>query len=113
MRQVGCCRPHPPFPALATTPVLAVTTPPPRDAEVKCWTDKAYRCAGGTTRAPFRGLRLKLRQRRHNSTQAKIPCLGEQVAALKGWRLRRKPRCSTNRATAIVKTIPALRHAST
>lgn len=35
------------------------------------------------------------------------------MAALKGWRPRRKLRCSTNRVTAIVKTIPALRHAST
>lgn len=57
---------------------------------------------------------LKLRQRRHNSTHAGIRCLGEQaMAALKGWRLPRKLRCSTNRVTAIVKTIPALRHAST
>ncbi|MFJ6076543.1 hypothetical protein ACIQFU_38000 [Streptomyces sp. NPDC093065] len=83
-------------------------------AEVECWTDKAYQGAGGTTRAPFRGLRIKLRQRRHNSTHARIRCLGEQaMAALKGWRLPRKLRCSTNRFTAIVKTIPALRHAST
>ncbi|QWB28528.1 MULTISPECIES: transposase family protein [Streptomyces] len=85
-----------------------------RDAEVKCWTDKAYQGAGGTTRAHFRGLRIKLRQRRHNSTHARIRCLGEQaMAALKGWHLARKLRCSTNRVTAIVKTIPALRHAST
>ncbi|MFE2188862.1 transposase family protein [Streptomyces sp. NPDC059455] len=87
---------------------------PPRDAEVKCWADKAYQGAGRTTRAPSRGRRLNLRQRRHNSTHAGIRCLGEQaMAALKGWRLPRKPRCSTNRVTAIVKTIPALRHAST
>ncbi len=113
MRQVDCCRPHPPFPALATTPVLPVT-PPPRDAQVKCWTNKAYRGAGGIIRAPFRGLCLKLRQRRHNSTHARIRCLGDQaMAALKGWRLPRELRCSTSRATAIVKTIPALRHAST
>ncbi|WP_133169197.1 hypothetical protein [Streptomyces sp. MH60] len=38
----------------------------------------------GTTRAPVRDRRLKLRQRRHNSTQAGIRCLGEQaLAALK------------------------------
>ncbi|WNE95464.1 transposase family protein [Streptomyces luomodiensis] len=87
---------------------------PPGDAEVKCWADKAYRGAGGTTRAPVRGWPLKLRQRRHNSTHAGIRCLGEQaMAALKGWRLPRKLRCSTNRVTAIVKTIPAPRHAST
>ncbi|GHI99336.1 hypothetical protein TPA0906_12020 [Streptomyces olivaceus] len=81
---------------------------------MKCWTDKAYQGVGGTTRAPFRGLRIKLRQRRHNSTQAGIRYLGDQaMAALKGWRLPRKLRCSTNRVTAIVKTIPALRHTST
>ncbi|MEU3735226.1 hypothetical protein AB0E81_38465 [Streptomyces sp. NPDC033538] len=57
----------------------------PRDAEAKCWADKAYRGAGGTTRAPVRGRRLKLRQRRHNSTQAGIRCPGEQaMPALKG-----------------------------
>lgn len=109
MRQIAYCRPHPPFPALATTWVLPV----PPDAEVKCWTDKAYR-GDGTTRAPFRGPRLKLRQRRHNSTHARTRCLGEQaMTALKGRRLPRKLRCSTNRVTAIAKTIPALPHAST
>lgn len=34
MRQVDCCRPHPPFPALATTWGLPVTTPPRRGGEV-------------------------------------------------------------------------------
>ncbi|MEN2416958.1 transposase family protein [Streptomyces rimosus] len=86
----------------------------PRDAEVKCWTDEAHRGAGGIIRVPVRGLRLKLRQRRHNSTHAGTRCLGEQVmTALKGRRLPRKRRCSANRATAIVKTTPALRHAPT
>ncbi|MEV6476399.1 transposase family protein [Streptomyces sp. NPDC051657] len=81
---------------------------------MKCWADKAYQGAGGTTRAPFRSLRIKLRQRRHNSTHARIRCLGEQAMdALKVWRLPRKLRCSTTRVTAIVKTLPALRHAST
>lgn len=81
---------------------------------MKCWADKAYQGGDGITPVPFRSLRLKLRQRRHNSTHAKIRCLGEQaMAALKGWRLPRKLRCSTNRVTAIVKTIPAPRHAST
>ncbi|GAA0450060.1 hypothetical protein GCM10010361_12660 [Streptomyces olivaceiscleroticus] len=52
---------------------------------------------GGTTRAPVRGLRIKLRQRRHNSTLARIRCLGEQaMAALKGWRLPRKHRTPPN-----------------
>ncbi|OKI01002.1 hypothetical protein A6A06_19220 [Streptomyces sp. CB02923] len=103
--------PHPPFPALATTRVLPVATP--RDAEVKSWADKAYQGADGIIRLPFRGLRLNLRQRRHNSTHARIRCLDEQMAALKGWRLPRKLRCSTNRVTATVKTIPDLRHAPT
>ncbi|WP_217166058.1 transposase family protein [Streptomyces sp. AC512_CC834] len=81
---------------------------------MKCWADKAYQGADGIIRVPFRGLRLKLRQRRHNSTHARIRCLGEQaMAALEGWRLPRELRCGTNRVAAVVKTIPALRHAST
>ncbi|MFC8713026.1 hypothetical protein ACFUCQ_24355 [Streptomyces sp. NPDC057197] len=101
--------PHPPFPALATTKVLPVTEP--GDVQVKHWADKAYQGADGIIRLPFRGLRLKLRQRRHDSTHTRIRCLDEQVAALKGWRLPRKLRCSTTRVTAIVKTIPDRRHA--
>ncbi|WP_432084435.1 transposase family protein [Streptomyces sp. WAC 04229] len=85
-----------------------------RDAEVKCWADKAYQGTDGIIRVPFRGWRLKLRQRRHNSTHARIRCLGEQTMdALKDWRLPRRLRCSTNRVAAIVEIIPALRHAST
>ncbi|MBT2898886.1 transposase family protein [Streptomyces sp. McG3] len=81
---------------------------------MKCWADKAYQGTEGIIRGPFRGLRIKLWQRRHNSTHARIRCPGEQaVDALKGWRLLRELRCSTNRVTAIVKTIPAPRHAST
>ncbi|MEV5441090.1 transposase family protein [Streptomyces sp. NPDC052644] len=69
--------------------------------------------AGGSIRVPFRGRRLKRWQRRHNSTHAKIRCLGEQaMATLKGWRLLRKPRCSTNRITAIVQAVLVLHHAS-
>jgi hypothetical protein len=58
--------------------------------------------------------RLKRWKRRHNSSHAKIRCFGEQaMATLKGWRLLRKLRCSTNRITNIVKAVLALHHAST
>ncbi|MDQ0945762.1 transposase family protein [Streptomyces sp. V1I1] len=83
------------------------------DAGLKCWADKAYQGADGTVRVPFRGRRLKRWKRRHNSSHAKIRCLGEQaMATLKGWRLLRKLRCSTNRITDIVKAVLALHHAS-
>ncbi|WP_443053402.1 transposase family protein [Streptomyces sp. NBC_00285] len=51
------------------------------DASLKCWADKAYQGAGGTVRVPFRGRRLKRWKRRHNSSHAKIRCLGEQAMA--------------------------------
>jgi DNA-binding PadR family transcriptional regulator len=61
----------------------------------------------------FRGRRLKRWQRRHNSTHAKIRCLGEPaMATLKGRRLLWKLRCSTNRITAIVQAVLVLPHAS-
>ncbi|MFI6409698.1 transposase family protein, partial [Streptomyces sp. NPDC050548] len=51
--------------------------------------------------------------RRHNSSHAKIRCLGEQaMATLKGWRLLRKLRCSTNRITDMVKAVLVLHHAT-
>ncbi|WP_406472042.1 transposase family protein [Streptomyces sp. NBC_01615] len=82
-------------------------------AGVKCWADKAYQGAGGTIRVPFRGRRLKRWKRRHNTSHAKIRCVGEQaMATLKGWRLLRKLRCSTNRITDIVKAVLVLHHAS-
>ncbi|MFI7235748.1 transposase family protein [Streptomyces cyaneofuscatus] len=83
------------------------------EAGLKCWADKAYQGAGGSIRVPFRGRSLKRWQRRHNSTHAKIRCLGEQaMATLKGWRLLRKLRCSTNHITDLVKAALALHHAS-
>jgi hypothetical protein len=83
-------------------------------AGLKCWADKAYQGAGRHVRVPFRGRRLKRWKRRHNSTHAKIRCLGEQaMAVLKGWRLLRKLRCSTNRITNFVKAVVVLHHAST
>ncbi len=79
------------------------------EADVKCWADKAYQGAGRPVRAPLRGRRLKRWKRRHNSTHAKIRCLGEQaIATLKGWRLLRELRCSTNRITNIVKAVSFL-----
>jgi len=46
------------------------------DAGPKCWADKAYQGAGGSVRVPFCGRRLKRWKRRHNTTHAKIRCLG-------------------------------------
>nr|WSX47716.1 transposase family protein [Streptomyces sp. NBC_00974] len=83
-------------------------------AGVKCWADKAYQGAGRHIRVPFRGRRLKRWKRRHNSSHAKIRCVGKQaMAVLKGWRLLRKLRCSPNRITNIVKAVLVLHHAST
>ncbi|MFJ3826090.1 transposase family protein [Streptomyces nodosus] len=80
------------------------------EADVKCWADEAYQGAGRLVRVPFRGRRLKRWKRRHNSTHAKIRCLGEQaMTTLKGQRLLRKLRCSTN----IVKAVVVLHYAST
>ncbi|MGW2524206.1 transposase family protein [Streptomyces sp. NPDC001617] len=82
-------------------------------AGLKCWADKAYQGAGGSVRVPFRGRRLQQWKRLHNTTHAKIRCLGERaMATLKGWRLLRKLRCSTNRITDVVKAVLVLHHAS-
>ncbi|MCY0932212.1 IS5/IS1182 family transposase, partial [Streptomyces sp. H27-H1] len=77
-----------------------------------------YQGASRPVRVPFRGRRLKRWKRRHNSTHAKIRCLGEQamamaMATLKGRRLLRKLRRSTNRITDLVKAVLVLHHAST
>ncbi len=80
---------------------------------LKCWADKAYQGAGRPVRVPFRGRHLKRGKRRHNSSHAKIRCPGEHaMATLKGRRLLRKLRCSTNRITAIVQAVLVLHHAS-
>ncbi|MGW6358737.1 transposase family protein [Streptomyces sp. NPDC055092] len=79
------------------------------EAGLKAYADKAYQGAAHNVRVPFKGRRLKRWQRRHNTTHAKIRCVGEQaMAMLKGWRLLRKLCCSTNRITAIVQAILAL-----
>jgi hypothetical protein len=78
-------------------------------AGLKCWADKAYQGAGRPVCVPFRGRRLTRWKRRHNTTHAKIRCVGElAMATLKGWRLLRKLRCSTNRITHIVKAVLVL-----
>ncbi|MFF1696486.1 transposase family protein [Streptomyces sp. NPDC058257] len=83
------------------------------DAGPNCWADKAYQGADGPVRVPFRGRRLKRWKRRHHTTHAKIRCVGEQaMATLKGWRLLRKLRCSTNRITNLLKAVLVLQHAS-
>ncbi|WTS38532.1 transposase family protein [Streptomyces sp. NBC_00081] len=82
-------------------------------AGLKCWADKAFQGAGGPVRVPFRGRRLKKWKRRHNTTHAKIRCVGEQaMATLKGRRLLRKLPCSTNRIPDVVKAVLVLRFAS-
>jgi hypothetical protein len=81
---------------------------------LNCWADRAYQGAGHPVRVPFRGRRLKWWKRRHNTTHAKIRCVGEQaMATLKGRRLLRKLRCSTNRTSDIVKAVIVLHNAST
>ncbi|MFF0747317.1 transposase family protein [Streptomyces sp. NPDC004111] len=83
------------------------------EAGLRCRAGKAYQGAGGPVRVPFRGRRLTRWKCRHNTTHAKIRCLGEQaMATLKGWRLLRKLRCSTNRITHVVKAVLVLHHAS-
>ncbi|MGW4725386.1 transposase family protein [Streptomyces sp. NPDC004291] len=83
------------------------------EADLRCWADKAYQGADNLVRVPFRGRRLKRWKRRHNTTHAKIRCLGKQtIATLKGRRLLRKLRCSTTRITAIVQAVLVLHHAT-
>ncbi|WP_442816805.1 transposase family protein [Streptomyces sp. NBC_01445] len=82
-------------------------------AKIKGRSITAYQGAGRPFRVPFRRRHLKRSERRHNSAHAEISCLGEQATAtLKGWRLLRKLRCSTNRITDIVKAVVVLHHTS-
>ncbi|GAB2935053.1 hypothetical protein GCM10027028_38460 [Streptomyces sundarbansensis] len=76
--------------------------------------DKAYQGVGRLARVPVRGRRPKRWKGRHNTTYAKIRCVGEQaMAVLKGWRLLLKLHCCPDRITDIVKDVLALHHAST
>ncbi|MEU6848020.1 transposase family protein [Streptomyces sp. NPDC046716] len=82
-------------------------------AGLKCWAGKAYQGAGRPIRVLFRGSHLMRWKRRHDTTHAKIRCVGEQaMATLKGWRRLRKLRCSINRITNMVKAVLVLHHAS-
>lgn len=84
------------------------------NADITCFADRGYQGARRPVRVPFRGRRLRPWQRRANNAHAKTRCVGEQaMAALKGWRLLRKLRCSTTRITDIVKAVIVLHHAST
>jgi len=83
------------------------------DTGLGCWADKAYQGAGGTVQVPFRGRRPKKWKRRHNTTHAKIRCLGQQaMTTLKSRHLLRKLRYSTNHLTNVVKAVLVLHHAS-
>ncbi|MFD7283515.1 transposase family protein [Streptomyces sp. NPDC059862] len=80
-------------------------------ADARTWADKGYQGARGTVRVPYRGRwsTLPPGKRAVNSSHARIRAVGEQAnAALKGWRLLRKLRCSTTRITDIVKAVLAL-----
>lgn len=84
-------------------------------AGLACFADKGYQGAGGTVRVPFRGKHrdLSAGQQAVNVAHARIRAVGEQaMATLKGWRLLRKLRCSTNCITDLVKAVLVLHHAS-
>ncbi|MGY3681320.1 hypothetical protein ACVWXU_004943 [Streptomyces sp. TE33382] len=84
------------------------------EAGLRCWADKAYQGAGGPVRVPFRGRRLKRWKRRHNSSHAKIRCLGGQaMATLKGGGSCGSSAASTNRITDVAKAVLVPHLAST
>lgn len=69
------------------------------------------RGAGGTVRVPCWGrwANLSAGQQAANRSHTRIRAVGEQAnTALKGWRLLRKPRCSTTRITSLVKAVTVL-----
>ncbi|MCT7351202.1 transposase family protein [Streptomyces sp. 15-116A] len=81
------------------------------EADIRCWTDKGYRGAGGTVRTPCwrRWDTLSASRQAVNPSHAKIRALVEQaVATLKSWRLLRKLRCSTTRITGLVQAVLTL-----
>ncbi|MCX4673498.1 transposase family protein [Streptomyces sp. NBC_01381] len=79
------------------------------EAELECWADRAHQGAGRHIRVPIRGRKLQRWQRRHNTTHAKIRCVGEQaMSTLKSWRVLRKIRCSTTWITDLIRAILAL-----
>lgn len=80
-------------------------------ADIRCWADKGYRGGDGTVRVPYRGrwANLSAGQQAAYRSHTRIRAVGEQAnAALKGWRLPRKLRCSTTRITSLVKAVTVL-----
>ncbi|CAK7279828.1 hypothetical protein SGPA1_10606 [Streptomyces misionensis JCM 4497] len=81
---------------------------------MKCWADKAYQGADGTTRAPFLGLRTKLRQRRTGwtfpvgwSTRESLHVTLVRPRGGRGGRCGRRPRqCRTSAASCPVAPVP-------
>ncbi|GAA2421027.1 transposase family protein [Streptomyces glaucus] len=85
------------------------------DLGITCWADKGYRGAGGTVRIPYWGRwkTLSQGQKAVNRSHATIRALVEKaVATLKSWRLLRKLRCLTTRATSLVRAVIPLHSAS-
>lgn len=77
------------------------------EAGLKCWAAKAYQGAGGTVRVPFRGRRPKRWKRRHNTTHAKIRCLGEQsMAPLKAGSLHERDRSGSSGSGVTCRHVP-------
>ncbi|WP_141585002.1 transposase family protein [Actinomadura sp. WMMA1423] len=84
------------------------------DRAIACYADKGYVSAGGAVATPYkRKKHRKLDQRKKlfNQHHAKVPALGERgAAALKGWHILRKARCSTSPLSTIVQAILTLHH---
>lgn len=86
------------------------------EADITCWADRGYQCAGGTIRLPYRRRwdSLSTGQQAVNRSHAKIRALVEQaIATLKSWRLLRKLRCSTTRITSLVQAVLVLQLTAT
>ncbi|MEV3927620.1 transposase family protein [Actinomadura coerulea] len=81
---------------------------------ITCYADKGYVGADGAVGTPYKhkkhrklGKHKKLLNRHH----AKVRAQGERgAAALKGWHILRKARCSPGRLSAIVQAILTLHH---
>jgi hypothetical protein len=81
------------------------------EADIPCWTDKAYRGAGDPIRVPHRGKwhNLSPGQQAVNRSHARIHALGERaVSILKSWRPLCRLRCSTTRITNLTRAVLAL-----
>lgn len=82
-------------------------------ASLKCWADKAYQGAGRPVRVPFSGSPPQAVEAppQHHPRQDP-PCRRAGHGPLKGRRLLRKLRCSTNRITDVVQAVLVLHQAS-